>query len=310
MVTMSDFLNTSIDYRASVKDSFVGIEIELENFLTTDGLDEKLDDLNYWNLVDDGSLKLNGVEFVSNAPTLIGNVPDAITELWDILDTCNPLVTSRTSVHVHVDVLNMTVDSFLNYVMLCVLLERVLYTVGGLHRIHNNNCVPVGNTHLPLRLKNAMDRGDPIIWPKYTGINVGSMVHNVSDGWEVERRGTIEFRMHEGTLDSEEISNWVFLLQYLKDIAMDQQKYEQLMHTITEGNCLKVLDTFNLILGTHAPYVYKAYKENKYTLFKDILSGYHNVLNLCMDNSLTEAEKDILNTTICKFNGRPIKAAL
>lgn len=311
MTTMSDFLETPIDERSNTDDAFVGIEIELENITADAVLDRKLDNLKYWNCVEDGSLKRKGVEFVNNAPTLIDNVPEAINELWDTLEGCSPLVTSRTSIHVHVDVLNMTVDEFINYVTLSILLERVLYTIGGLHRIHNNNCIPVGNTNLPMNflhyIRGAHNR---INWPKYTGINVGSVTYNVSENWSIQCRGTIEFRMHEGTFDNEEVFNWVSLLQHLKDIAMDPLKYKELMSTVAECNGQKVLDTFNSILDTHVPYVYSAYKQNTAVLLKDIMNGYQNVLCLQMNNLLEQTERDILNNVFYNFNGRPIKAIL
>lgn len=263
--------------RVKHKDVFVGVEIELEN------ISLMYKNSAFTNHVDN-SLKLDGCEFV----TLPIKLRYLEVELQRILDQVKDtaLVSQRCSIHVHMNVRDMTLEHLSNMVMLYMIFERSLYRVSG-DRWNNNYCIPLAMTSdLLIRWFKYEKTYINWSWNKYTGLNLCPIW-----GGESSKIGTVEFRQHKGSVDVEEIMQWCNLITALKRAAQTIQRDELLAHirtmNTTSGywwlakevfgnwsNMLTSLPTFKEDIEnciTHLKYVlqYSLLKENKTKSKKD-----------------------------------------
>lgn len=224
-------------------DSFIGVEVEVENSLHSPEEWEFCllydDDLKHsqFNCVHDGSLKNAGAEFVFREPLYGKDVITTVKSLSDIskFNKRRFITSGRTSVHVHVDVSTMDLRSFKNYLLLCILLERGMYLAVGDNRYLNNNCVPITDNkevaevikHLELceffdtAPEEAVDKYyNELInlccrTSKYCSINISS-VYKYERG---KPRGSLEFRIHKGSTNTVDILKWISFLISLKKAA-------------------------------------------------------------------------------------------
>lgn len=215
----------------------IGIEIELENSTST----IRSWDLYHWNIIRDGSLRNVGVEFVFRKPFAGAQITNALNELSTRVSSVNPsrlITSSRTSVHVHMNVLDMSTKELYTLLCLYTMYERVLYQYAGPKRYHNNNCIPVARNDTFIsavsylyninKFKVASSTDFYRIvnsCGKYSGLNLRSLIEPTWIG-ELDYhvpRGSIEYRMHYGSKDMEKVKVWVQLLLALKNSAKGVQ---------------------------------------------------------------------------------------
>ena len=206
-----------------ISDSYIGIEIEME------GVSESaLTNIPAWRRVAEGSVA--GYELVLREPSSGDQLYLAIQQLLNISNSTDlsSAFTERTSNHVHVDVTDMTYIQFVNFLTLSVMFEKVLYKYVAPHRSHNHFCWSFFDSQALVtkvkqvnevarrgssdRLYQALNESFSASSTKYSGINVSS----------VPRYGSLEFRMHEGTMDTNRIIRWINILMSIKEYAMDE----------------------------------------------------------------------------------------
>lgn len=193
----------------------VGIEVEVENItnpvITTA----------YWEGKADNSLRNNGVEFVS-VPLQPKQIQYALEHLFSALTIQNnPDFSNRTSIHVHINCRDMTLDQIWNMCLLYAVFEKHFYKVAGTKRMNSIFCVPLFRTNQLGLLSDVIYRFQPS-WHKYCGLNLLPLVNNnVTNSY-----GTIEFRHLYGTSDQSVIMNWVNDLLCLRTFAMNISKKE------------------------------------------------------------------------------------
>lgn len=201
----------------------VGIEVEVENC-------RSLSEPRHWRVIGDGSLRNNGAEILLDGPMCGARLVAALSNLSDTLRENPELVCSeRTSVHVHVNVRDLTYKQVQNVLLIYIATESALYKMGGKMRYENIYCPGISSAleQMPL-MRNFMkdsyhDFADACYnWCKYTGINMRS----------VPDIGTVEFRAHEGTLDVDRIHAWVNVLLSLVEYAKNNDR-DQIMQDIT-----------------------------------------------------------------------------
>ena len=109
------------------KNALVGIEIEVENMGNGNYVPAY-----YWQVKEDGSLRNNGVEFTS--------IPLRASQVEYALDVYNRSVTQnntpdyspRTSVHVHLNIRDLTWDQLKNLIILYCLFEKHFFHIAVL----------------------------------------------------------------------------------------------------------------------------------------------------------------------------------
>jgi hypothetical protein len=131
-----------------------------------------------------------------------------------------PSASSRCSVHVHINVREMTLEEFSSFMVLYLIFERSLYRFSG-DRWNSNFCVPLyAAPQFPKQVLESINAGqwknkpleDYVHWYKYLGLNICPIVGK--DGSNAQ--GTVEFRHMKGTTNVNLIINWINLIISLK----------------------------------------------------------------------------------------------
>lgn len=192
----------------------VGVEIEVEGKRLPDHVDGR------WNATVDGSLRGDNREYVLNGPIPVDNVHDAVSCLAVNLEAnkAAPNFSFRTSVHVHVNVQELTYPQYLSMVYTYFLLEEPLMTYCGKERKGNRFCLrmqdaegmveTIGNL---FRAKNHQDAffGIPANQIRYSAINLEA----------TSKYGSLEFRGMRGNMDADVISTWAKILVSIREFA-------------------------------------------------------------------------------------------
>lgn len=223
-------------------DTLVGVEVEVENIEFPIVLNTM------WNKHEDGSLRNNGVEYVTH-PTSAKYIPIAINSLYTGLNKKNkPSFSDRTSIHCHINVQDMTMDQLKAFILLYLSIENLLYEYVGYKRKKSIFCVPLSHSGYVGRLKAFFNSTTTrefsrsiTEWHKYTGCNI----------IPVKSYGTVEFRHLYGTGSIDTIINWLNVLLTLKEYAMTAN-LEQLFKTIVDLNTSSEYEQYlNIILGRY-----------------------------------------------------------
>lgn len=169
--------------------NMVGIEVEVEckeSFPAYAG--------QFWIYVSDGSLKENGIEYISK-PVGGKNIDYALEELARLLpDT--PSWSHRTSIHVHSDVRHLTSWQLRGLISFYALFENAFFSLVAEHRKGSSYCYPLTDLK-PFQCKPHL--GEEL---KYCALNIGSAKYH----------GTIEWRHMDGNGDMKRIRRWIQLI--------------------------------------------------------------------------------------------------
>jgi len=177
-------------------------------------------DFPYFKVTEDGSLRNDGVEFISK-PLNRQALTAAFRNLHASIQYTDKQVafSPRTSTHVHVNCRTLSDDQCRTLVLLYALFEEVFFSMVKAERRGNIHCVPLTETHLPTKYVLSIN-GMRQSWSKYTAINLvplGSL-------------GTVEFRHLQGTDDVELVEQWLSVLENLwalsQRVKIDQESLQ------------------------------------------------------------------------------------
>lgn len=219
-----NYENQNPQYKKSVAmasdDYEIGIEIEIENIRHHIPADYFI-----WEVKNDGSLRNNGYEYVS-IPICGWRIPYAIHQFFGTVDQ-EYHFSPRTSIHVHLNALDMTPYQITGLILTYLAFEPLLYRFIGQDRDRNNFCVPLmdSNAHIITYFTNDIFVPPQLSQHRYLGLNLDA----------VRKFGTVEFRHLGGTDDKEKILSWINLIFCLKKHAMAYD-YRQIVNRVTELN--------------------------------------------------------------------------
>ena len=195
----------------------VGIEVELEqmrwNFK---------ENLKRWYVTKEGSI-INGIEFVSD-PVWGTAIRDALEELKEALEDHKPRVSFRTSTHIHMNVLDLDLDELIHLIYLYIMYEPALFRYHDRwRRADSIFCVPAylsmdireAYVKLIADLRRGKGRGT-YLQSKYAALNINAL----------QRQGSLEFRHMGGSIDIDEIDEWINILLQLKLAALNMADIE------------------------------------------------------------------------------------
>lgn len=200
-------------------ETLLGVEVEVENCVKLYGANEKF--ASYWVHKEDPSLRNNGREFVFAEPLFGHDAINAIDFLCIRAKEHNWKISTLTGLHVHVDVRNMELDEFRNFMTLYALTEPLIYNWVGDSRHENMFCAPWYLSEMDLGVvssivKKQIPQGSILGYlknlKKYTGLNLNALY----------KFGTVEFRMLKTTFDNRRIIDWLNILLSLKKYAQTQ----------------------------------------------------------------------------------------
>jgi len=204
--------------------TLVGLEVEVENVIKVDPNIQ----LHFWQIKTDGSLRNNGFEFATKGAIPIVYVEAALRQLFGGLNSTIDF-SPRTSIHVHLDVRQLTLPQLLVLTCAYGVVENVLFKFVGAQRRNNIFCVPLVETGL-FHCLASDDPGEWLAgieksWAKYAALNLSSLF----------RFGTIEFRQLPGTSDIFKILCWCELLVRFRTFAY-RRDYDYLRQKILQLN--------------------------------------------------------------------------
>jgi len=188
-----------------------GVELEIEN---TDS-DMAIEGM---RAVEDGSLRNNGWEFVTS-PMTLDNLNYCLTTFFEGRGFREDNYSERTSVHVHTNCLDLTLEQMTSICLLYQVFEGVLFNFIGNNRDKNIFCVPWSETNISYRTVARLEEGstDPFYtWQKYTALNL----------IPVGTQGTIEWRHMAGTHNYKTIILWCQLIGSIYAYARKSQPAE------------------------------------------------------------------------------------
>jgi len=184
----------------------VGIEVEIERWTGAPVWNHA--DKHIWSAKSDGSLRNDGIEWVTTSPIPMSTAPSRL-ELLFAQKPEKAEFTDRCSIHVHLDVRDLTCQQIKNLQIAYLPVENLIFNFAGRWRAKDIFCVPLGDTvrtcqdiFIPdINEVHYLKRGSS----KYAALNSGS----------VKGLGTLEFRHLEGTSDITRITNWLHIINCL-----------------------------------------------------------------------------------------------
>ena len=224
-----------VSIRGGRKSGRIGLEIECEGtklFNTP---------FKWWYAKSDGSLRAVGeeqpVEYVLKQPLDLADLNTALHYLDAQLKNAKSHVmqSTRTSVHVHVNVQDMTLRQLYCYILLYIIFEEILVDWSGEQRAGNLFCLRAKDSEFYIRmLEDVLKKSSLQDWReevRYSSCNVAS----------VTKFGSLEFRSMEGTVNIQRIMTWVELLLFLRDKSLT---YDNPVEIVEEFNRLGPLPFF------------------------------------------------------------------
>lgn len=196
-----------MDAYRNTKDVLFGLECEIE---AVRGWEDSLG--NWWGVHEDGSLRNNGREFVS-PPSPRTQVVEKFKELHKGIRLGKDPFSERTSIHVHVNMQNLTDVEVRHIILLYALYEEYFFMMTVPARRENIHCVPLNQTFLPTYYGAAM-ANIPGRWQKYTAMNAKPL----------SNYGTLEFRHMHGHNDPGLLNDWLYLLEKLVILGTKKDK--------------------------------------------------------------------------------------
>lgn len=223
----------------------VGIEIEVENCGGFAAYDYP--GMEHWGIDRDASLRGDSAyEFKTEFPMTCFDSLKALSSFFSMVSSIREAYpkrfhfSERTSIHVHVDVRDLTEDEVKSVAKLYMIFEKSLFDFAGRARYHNIFCIPLSESSLL-----SDDRQQPKVWwakwDKYCALNLKTVL----------TFGSVEFRAMAGNDNEELISAWVLMLASLVEYCAQtpSEKVDEIINTLkTESQYQQLADE---IFGTH-----------------------------------------------------------
>ena len=223
----------------------LGIEVELER--SSPSVLLNIGRSSYWSVKEDESLRLYGIEIVHKFPVFGVDLVKSLDELDSHVYSSDGdiLLTSRGSVHVHIDVRGWDTDELLRFVALYQALEPLLFEVYGKGRKNSNFCIPWSDTDFGLIVGGAMKSKAGI--KKMLSSSSKYLSLNLQPSFTY---GSIEVRLKSSAL-GEELREWVNIIlcitKYIKNNDFDIKELPKM--SSTRGFSQLVRDIFGVYSG-------------------------------------------------------------
>jgi len=201
--------------------TLIGVEVEMEGLVEIPRENEN----SYWQHHADNSLRnqgdLRSTEFVLKFPLCGEDLILALKEFDSVVKamTLPPIMSERTSVHIHLDVRDITEEELYKLILLYTVFERPLFKFCGNGRDNNPFCLPfykaeggifeyIGDIE-----DDGLGRFSRVLGAdyRYAAFNLCSLL----------KFGSVEFRHCAGTYDIQYILLWINIIMSLKKYAVE-----------------------------------------------------------------------------------------
>ena len=255
----------------------IGIEIEIEN--VPDEMVQNEDEqpsgpvVEYpiWICKEDHSLRNKGMEFVS-IPIEGPRIHYALNQFFDVINA-DAHFSPRTSIHVHLNVLDLTPEQIGGAIIVFCAFEKLIYQWIGGDRDKNNFCVPfyeakaygLINSFITTPFTGTPVGGDN----RYLGLNLHA----------IHKFGSLEFRQLGGTFNKDRIIDWINILFCIKQYA-EKTPVATILSIINELNTTSAYIAFyNDVFGHFGTILNPRNIMVNMEEIVSYLKGFTNVLN-------------------------------
>lgn len=182
-----------------------GVELEIEGVGDADSW--KVPGMSYER---DGSLRNNGMEFITN-PMTYSNLKYCLELFFGKNKPTQDNYSERTSIHVHTNCQDLTWEQLRGVCLVYQMMEKLLFSWVGGDRDKNIFCVPWHQTTLTYSvLKDDHEVTKFRKWQKYTALNLLPLY----------TQGTIEWRHMYGHGDVDKIMQWCTIIGHIYAYAL------------------------------------------------------------------------------------------
>lgn len=216
-----EFLSTPL-HRLCVESAYspnheIGVELELEGFGAELMGAMAMNKGGYWVSHNDPSLRGDATELVLKRPVAYQEfVNKALPEFTalKIESGFKPNLSSRCSVHVHLDFAHKTVYSLCKFLTLYALLEDFFFRARGPERMGNHFCISLReNARFSEAFVKCLEQGT---FRAFSNENFRYMALNINALWKF---GSVEVRLHAGEADEDRLVSWVKALKEMLDFS-------------------------------------------------------------------------------------------
>jgi hypothetical protein len=192
-------------------DGDLGVEIEVEG----ENLPAVFE--NGWKTEDDGSLR-GGLEYVFEGPCSLPEVKNRLVYLKKRFKDYKaaPKFSFRTSVHVHLNVQQLTYNQLLNVIYTYLLIEEPLMNLCGEERKGNRFCLRLADAEGMLDSLNKLFGGDEKSLQRIQNNKMRYAAINIE---ALGKYGSLEFRAMKGNMDTDKIVMWCNSLLRVREFA-------------------------------------------------------------------------------------------
>lgn len=200
----------------------VGIEIEVEarnGTILPQGIPS------YWAVHHDGSLRGEAAEYVFIKPAsrkVFRNYLDYLVKQLDKFDA-KPVMSPRTSVHVHINMSDKSLVQCYNYVLCYLIVEHLMSKYAGPSRVGNVFCLRASDAEYMVDFMAIAAKKGRFAPDKenlrYSSVNVCA----------ITKFNSVEFRALRGTLDMDVVEEWTQMLLSIKDASLTYDNPRQIM---------------------------------------------------------------------------------
>ena len=210
-------------FKLDKKEGDIGIEIEVEGT----SLHEVHDYQKYWRTVHEGSI--NGVEYVLKNPLHIEEGICILSEMLHKINEVKGIFSHRTSIHIHFNVQDLTVNEVMNFITLYLILEDGMMRYCGETRVGNHFCLRSRDAEgfISILEQAVINKKFFSLFDKdirYASLNILSLA----------KYGSLEFRGMRGTYDANVIQNWVQALNDMKEASKMYKNPSEILPDISE----------------------------------------------------------------------------
>lgn len=268
--------------------TYIGVEVELEGILVSD-ITNKCPLLND---VHDYSLRgADSREILFAFPLKGSDVEEAVLAIESYVTKLDvrPIISNRTSTHVHIDVRDMSILQLRKFLAVYVSVERMLFHYCGREREENIFCVPLykaattlENISELLQAKDSRAFGHILNdkfgeHKRYGAVNLNA----------INKHGTLEFRMLRGEWRYKPIMEWINIILSIKKYALTAKTKEILVPShVYENNCNRYVDkVFGKLAGVLK---YEGYE-------RDIVKGARASQDIINIKNITENSWDVID---------------
>ncbi len=261
--------------------STIGIEIELEDPQFPSITPR---DLNFWIVKRDGSLRGTGGEFILKPPKPIEKAIKSlgILKTWCENNYLSLNFSRRTSVHIHYNMTDRTIQDIYKVLIVYYLLEEILVKwSSNSYREDSNFCLKLShadNTLVKLLSINSHQQFKSLTNSntRYSALNLASLNYF----------GSLEFRSMEGNMDVPRISTWIRQIDKLISLACEFETKESIIDFFDRTSPIDFIEYFlipsifswaqkldnveDLLYQNHSYCFLLAYHSTKFTAPKEI----------------------------------------